>query len=548
MQLPAKIVLTALGMGILFDALLYHVFYPGINVLLLEIIFLTVLYLYAHKTKIDINTDAHIATVFAVLFAITFAIWTSNIGMILAFFGFVISNVILIFSFAGHSLKYQHPFQFVLDSIVHPLKLIALRFDILANLSFTTTKKRNAALLRGIIIAIPVVLIFGALFLRSDLVLQYKTDGFITWLSDQLNVLNVIPNVLIIGFFSISFLLILAALFWKRFDFTLPASYSKNIATESLVVLLASNILFLGFLIFQGVYLFGGQAAFNTIPEITYSQYAVKGFGELAFVSVLVILLILSLRYFHGPKHASNKLHLAEVILLIETLALLISAWMRLSLYVEQYGFTPARLFGFWFFITVGLLLVWLVAHIWKRFDQSMFVRQSAIILGMCILAFVIITPDALSVRLNISRAEVSGEAMDPFPLFYDLSAEAYPLMDYVLTSGQVDIGLMDTSIEDYCPHIRFNQYEDDLQAYFSDVSNLDFELYEDIILRQQIANFKNEWLVYMSNKTAERTNDWRSWNLLRSRLPEKTEIEFEFYGVADTYGELLSACNIVID
>jgi len=194
MNLPSKLILSALGLAVIFDALLYKS-EPGINILMLELIVLVTFYWFARKTGHYFSSDAVIAAVFAVLFAAVFAVWTSDIGLILSFFGLLVSNTALVFAIWGHSLNYSHPFQVIFDFIVYSTKLVGSRFAILTQLSFSQSKKRRNAILRGLIIALPVVIIFGALFLSSDLILQEKTQAFFDKIAETFDYWSIIPHV-----------------------------------------------------------------------------------------------------------------------------------------------------------------------------------------------------------------------------------------------------------------------------------------------------------------------------------------------------------------
>lgn len=548
----------AVTLGVVFEILFYQTSSTGINLVLMQLTIIGVTYLLARDTKHSIPLHGWIAAGFALAFAATFAIWTSGTSTSLNTLGLLFANFFFVLAVLGHTGKFHHPLNMVIDGIKYSFKIIVKRFSILRSFK-TPDFSSGSAVLRGVLITIPILVVFLALFLGSDLILQEYASGLTEWMKKYFGVNDIVAHIFTIGFLTVSSLLIFAAAFWRRFEPKILSELQSRFNTESVIVLAGSSLLFLGFIIFQGVYLFGGQAAFDGIEGITYSQYAVQGFNELATVAVLVLGLILTLRLAHAERPKNKIVPILEIILLSETVLIIISAWIRLNLYVGEYGFTPARLFGFWFFMVMIVLLALFALNILLKKPQYKFLQHSLIFIGVMILAFTISAPDALSVRLNIARA-TDNNLIDPFPHFNRLSAEAYPIMNEVLTNDQYEIGLLDTSITDYCPLVRVNySYDRDNKipqriTSFSYINSnkddlIDEKLWEDFLLRRDMVNFEKKWgnrhfkrnPEYRYNQPNEnvpeyiyRKYDWREWNLLRAKLPRPEE-----YNKTNTYTDI---------
>lgn len=540
-HLPWKLLASALTLGVLFDVLFYKTQSVGINVLLMQTAILLVSFGLAKYLKQPVSKGTWISAIFSLLFAATFAIWTSLIGTTLSAFGLITSNIFFAVFLLGHHGKVHHPFHAAVDGIRYIAETYITRLSIFGYFKIPVFSLRSSSVLRGILIALPIVIIFAALFLGSDLILQQRAEGFTTWLDEFINSGDVTAHIMIIAFFTFLFLIFFAGAFWKRLKFDELKTLTVKHNIESAIILISVNVLFFAFIIFQGVYLFGGQAAFNGIEGITYSEYAVNGFNELATVAVLVILLILSLRYFHTERSMRKLVHITELILIAETLAVVFSAWKRMALYVAQYDFTPARLFGFWFFILCAIILLLLAYHIVRKIPQYKFMQQAPIIIGIAMLLFTASAPDALAVKLNVKRGDI-----DPFPLFHDLSAEAYEIMDDVLNSGNYEFGLLDTSIEDYCPFV-FSNYENNkiksftwTNVYLSTDDYPDADaMNKDYDLRFDLVRFKNDWAHIRMH------NSWRTWNFSRSRVPEIEQQEQDNRNIQYTVEETAEACGL---
>jgi hypothetical protein len=126
--------------------------------------------------------------------------------------------------------------------------------------------------------------------------------------------------------------------------------------TEALVVLVAVDALFALFVGLQFAYLFGGHDTL-AVAGLTYSDYARRGFFELVIVAVLAIGLVVVVDRFVGGH--SRALVTASVVLLGFTAVVLASAYLRLRLYQDAYGWTELR---FYVLTTIGFLALALVA------------------------------------------------------------------------------------------------------------------------------------------------------------------------------------------
>src|SRR5688572_20264350 len=93
---------SALILGLIFDGLFYRVDQPGINILLFQLAILAVSIGLVRYHKMKIPREAYVAATFATLFAFTFAIWTSGIGMTLSLFGLLASNFFFAVYLLGH--------------------------------------------------------------------------------------------------------------------------------------------------------------------------------------------------------------------------------------------------------------------------------------------------------------------------------------------------------------------------------------------------------------------------------------------------------------
>lgn len=236
-------------------------------------------------------------------------------------------------------------------------------------LTFTLNAHKNSGMVRAIktaLLTFAVVVVFGALLMSADPVFEALVSDF----SEEL-VERAVWSIAI-GFFA-AFLLSFSLNVdpKRRVVFGWFGFYDVAIPVFGLVLLFGL------FLFVQAKYLFGwSHADFQTF-DLTYSDYARKGFIELmvtAFLGGLVAYgVILKTQAFTEFKRF-GVLRGLNVLLIFELFALLASAWKRDVMYMDAYGLTRMRLIGEVFLWWLAVLLLLLLAlSLWKRFREREF-------------------------------------------------------------------------------------------------------------------------------------------------------------------------------
>lgn len=290
--------------------------------------------------------------------------------------------------------------------------------------------------LRGIVIALPVIAIFASLLSSADPIFARRVEDFI-----ELFNLENLPEYI----FRLVYILVLAHALAGTF---LHAAQKSGEAleektwmsaflgfTESTIVLGGVLILFITFVVIQFQYFFGGQANIN-IEGYTFSEYARKGFGELVTVAFFSLLLLLGLGAVTRRENDSQRRIFSGfgVALVGLVIVMLISAYQRLVLYEMAYGFSRLRTYTHVFMIWLGLLLVVVVVLEMTRRERAVGLAMLLAALGF-IVSLNLLNVDSFIVRQNIQR-EIRGVNDDAFArgradldaqYFLDLSDDAVP-------------------------------------------------------------------------------------------------------------------------
>lgn len=250
-----------------------------------------------------------------------------------------------------------------------------------------------------------------------------------------------------------------------------PVSFKMDPVILS-TILIAINTVYVLFVIVQFSYLFGAWE--GILPEgSTYADYARSGFFELVLVTAINFVILLLGLASEGKRNGllQKVIRILLYILVGCSTVMLYSAYTRLTLYEEAYGYTTTRFLVHAFMIFMGLLLVIAAVRI---AIQRLPLAKCYIVLGLA--SYVVmnyIGMDVMIANKNIERYEVSGK-LDANYLI-GLAPEVIPLL------------------------IKFNRKEDGMIEQF----------------------LKNEWW-----DGAQKERKWQSFN-----LPEyRAQIELEKY------------------
>ena len=249
---------------------------------------------------------------------------------------------------------------------------------------------------KGLAMALPLLLLFGLLFVQADPAFQ----GFLVgWLGDWQALALRVARWLLWAW--------LAGAVWLEARFDAPylpgLREPKGDAASWTVALHSTNLLFVTFLACQARYLFAGLA-----PQgMTLAQYARHGFFELFAATLLVVALVV---WVHGLTYRcenSRGTVLAAQTLLLFTFGLVASSTQRMSLYVQNFGLTLTRAYVL---ATLVGIVATLVLCCWALAQQRspQWLRARLLLLGLFSLTGVGLTNvECWVARVNLARPEV---------------------------------------------------------------------------------------------------------------------------------------------
>jgi hypothetical protein len=233
------------------------------------------------------------------------------------------------------------------------------------------------------------------------------------------------------------------------------------------VVLGLLNALFLSFVVVQLRYFFGGSEVVLSSADMTYAEYARRGFFELVWVAALVLPLLLGVHWMlrkENPAHERLFRALSGGLLLM-LFVIMTSAVGRMRLYQSEYGQTELRFYVTAFMGWLAVVFVWFALTV-LRGERERFACGALVAAVAIVGSLHFVNPNALIVRTNAALAR-ERRVFDA-PYASSLGADAVPALLEAL------------------PQMRPHE-------------------------RAQVASNLLAWAVFDNS-------DWRSWNWSRSR------------------------------
>jgi len=189
------------------------------------------------------------------------------------------------------------------------------------------------------------------------------------------------------------------------------------------------DALFFCFVVVQFRYFFGGASMVQISTGMTYAEYARRGFFELVWVAALVLPLLLVAHHLLRKEKAAHEriFRFLAGVLLALLFVIMASAIVRMRLYQNEYGLTELRVYTMAFMGWLALVFVWFAWTV-LRGRRERFAFGALIACFLVIAALHLFNPDAFIVRANVLHASRVNQKLDT-GYATSLSADAVPML-----------------------------------------------------------------------------------------------------------------------
>jgi hypothetical protein len=286
-----------------------------------------------------------------------------------------------------------------------PLKIASEAAAVIGGGVRTVASEASAPVLRGTLLAAVIVSLFIALLGQADPTLGALRDSVV----DLVTHLEGIGRVAFFGFVALASLGFLHLGTRPR---AAPAEYGgatrRHTDVERIIVLGSVALLFATFLLLQLSYLFGSEGI-RPGSGVTLAQAVHRGFGEISIVVSLTaaILAVLERDALRGGRE--RWVRAAALIVLVECLVLLASAYYRVVVYEDAYGYTVFRLYVRLYVGVLAVVVLLLGYELLGALDVPRLCWRSAVtaILALAVTGYW--NYSAWVVHANIVRFDRSG-------------------------------------------------------------------------------------------------------------------------------------------
>jgi len=438
MELERKkywILLYGLIVGISFDVFFYNktlgISYPAYVILIL-LIFIASFWGSLRK----LNNLIWFFAVPILLISATFLIYSNQILKILNYL--IAPFLVIMFSSlaAGVNRSDWSDIRFIGDIVKRvfvPFGFIHKPFVTLFRLNVREGREGRSRVLPkvllGILISVPVLAIIIWLLSSADIVFK---NLFV-----NIPVSKIIKHFLVV----ISVFIYTVCFLWsllKAFDEREKSTYERikwKLFFDPVIlltILVLINVIYAVFSVIQFAYLFGGSS-FVLPSSYTYAEYARRGFFELVVVSIINFGILLFGIVF--VKKENKKIFTAIraflTLLVVFTFVLLASAFYRMLVYEQAYGFTYLRVFVQTFMIMLFFLSIVNIIYIW--YSKIPIIKSYFIISLAVYIIMNFANVDVVIAKNNINRYYKTGQI--DMAYLKGLSYDAVPEMQKLLVS-----------------------------------------------------------------------------------------------------------------
>jgi hypothetical protein len=258
----------------------------------------------------------------------------------------------------------------------------------------------------GIAISLPILFVVLNLLISADSQFEQLLGGIPQWFQ-VINAERII-RLIIILIYTFAFFGFMQILFKKHLNVKTQTNLQPfqidGIVTITVLVII--NAVYLLFTLVQFKYFFSGTLQ----ADFTFAEYARKGFFELLFVTLINLSITVIVLTFvnRATSFMRRARQIMLTILVLASSVMLSSAFLRLSMYEDAYGFTFTRVLVHSFMIFLVVIFTYTLVKIWmEKLSLFHFYFITSLLYYTTI---TIVDLDKIVVKENMNRYETSGK------------------------------------------------------------------------------------------------------------------------------------------
>ena len=386
----------------LWNVILFYGKSFGISVILFMIPLVYLIYKYFKKNNLIMNKKGLLFIIPILLLSLSYFIFDSYLFNIL---NVPVIIVLLLLMYIYTIKPTDRLSQIVIDScflLFEPIGYIGKFGEVIKNKLFNNSNlsEKTKKNIISILIVIPVALIIIVLLAHADIIFKELFRGII----DILKSISIFDGIIGKTMLFIFILFVLGSTLMNISEKYLD--YSRNekkfINKDSNTIKLLIIVLDIIYVVFDYIQI-KSLMLHSVSSGIDYATYARQGFFELLVVSIINISIILLSKKFKNTSNKDTKIiNISSVIMVLLTLIIIVSSFLRMNLYEEAYGYTMLRLLVYITLITETILLIPTVMYIFN--PKVQIVKYYIIIIVSVYTLINFANLDYIIARRNVNR------------------------------------------------------------------------------------------------------------------------------------------------
>lgn len=403
-SLPRQSLLLAVVIGIIAERLTWDIGLTGPALLIWLSLLIGAAWWLAHAQQTPWQLDILLWGGIAVT-AAALRLWSALPAVDAALFIVMATSAaqILVRS-AGVGFRQADIFQQTIAHTLLPFQAWIGGFMVLGGLEIRTGSKSPvfAAVLRGLLIAVPLLLVFMMLFYSADVTFAAYMDELPALVS--VTTLQQLFVMLLLGWFTLG---LLAASWKQRKTLTLGAPSMTLGTVEQVVAMGLLSLLFVVFAALQLSHLLRDADGIVATTGLGIAEYARHGFFQLVWIAALALAVLKLLAFFAGNQQLYAGF---AALLLLCVLIVLASAVQRMLFYVDSFGLSIDRIVACTFMLWLTGCLLLFAATVLRNRSEGFASGVVVLGVGACF-ALALLNPAALVSRVNIERSLTTSAA-----------------------------------------------------------------------------------------------------------------------------------------
>ena len=334
----------------IFHSILFYNLSLGVNVILFTIPLISFLVYALKKNNKVINKKGLLFIIPIVLLSCSYFIYDNSfnklnfIAIPLLYVLMYIYTIKPTFNLREIGLDITNLLFAPVDSIAPFYKEVKERITSLSSLSNEKGKK-----LRSILIVIPIAVFVLFLLSKADMMFGDIFKGFFALFYD-IAIHELIGRIIL---FALIFTGLGAATHYILTKYKKPIMTECKLKIENYTIKLLITILNIIYIVFDFIQI-RSLLLHHVKSGINYATYARQGFFELMFISVLNLAIILISKKSKDDKYTKCM----SMVMLFLTFIIIISSFLRMSMYESAYGYTFLRLLVYVALITEAIMFI----------------------------------------------------------------------------------------------------------------------------------------------------------------------------------------------